>query len=174
MRAPFSSIAHSHRPHPFGRVGCAPADGLLDSKGFDVAVVKEIIESPAVKAVSHRSPSAPPSFHNLVRALVSISRSSGWTHAKGRPVISSNISSLGLFHEQECPGRIFHDTALVAGRIPRRQGAVVILDIYPDAMLRDRREVVRAYDVAAVHGIGSSLGKPRPGDGDFNFVSGAF
>ena len=38
-------------PHPSWDVQIPAADGLLDFKRLDVVVVKEVIETPAVKAV---------------------------------------------------------------------------------------------------------------------------
>ena len=64
-------IPSRHCPHALGRVGRAAADRVRDLVNGCVAVVKEIIETPAMETVRIRSPVAPPARSDLVRRFVS-------------------------------------------------------------------------------------------------------
>src|SRR5438093_988863 len=75
------SITRDNCPHPLGSVRRSAADGIRNPKRRYMAVVKEIIESFAVKAVGDRSPGSSSAARDLVRRLIS-GTGSGGTHAK--------------------------------------------------------------------------------------------
>jgi hypothetical protein len=77
----FGSITRRQGPHPLGSIRCPAANRLLDFKRFNMAVVKEIIESFAMKTVRDRPPSTSSAGHDLVRGLISGAWSSG-AHTK--------------------------------------------------------------------------------------------
>src|ERR1039458_5097853 len=104
-------------PHPLWVVQSAGAHGLLDFKGLDVVVVKEVIEALAVNAVCVIAKVL--GVRRRIH-LVKISRPSRSITDAG-PNIASNILDIGLLHQQDRSSGIAHDRSLVAFRIPVRE-----------------------------------------------------
>lgn len=112
-------VSRGHCPHATRSIERPDTHGLFDAQRFDVVIVEQVIETPAMNPV-------------LVVAevlgvgsgidLVEVAAASG-SIANTRPDIADTILDVGLFNQQNCPRRIFHHAGLVTSGVPTGQAA---------------------------------------------------